>query len=199
MRPRISVVVLFVSLAARGAHADDHAFTSIDRGVWQIDLGAIGVFSSDSASGMSATRLSTDLTAALSYYVVNNVSVGVQGLLAYDDAGDGATALTYGGAVAAAVSLRLGLGAFFRPGIALGGLFGHRDLPIAGGTFQSAAQTSFIARLQLPIVFFASTRILLEAGPELDVTIGSYGLPDGTSQSFSRTAGGFAVGVGYIF
>jgi hypothetical protein len=199
MHPRVAILFTVAALAPSSALADDHAFTRIDRGVWEIDLGAIGVFSFDREGATSVSRLSTDFTAGLSYFIRDNVSVGVQAIVAYDDTGDGATALTYGGALDAAVHLRLGLGAFFRPTIAIGGLFGNRDVPVMAGTFQQASQAGAIARLALPIAYFAGRRILLQAGPEIDVTFGSYSLPDGTTQSFTRAAGGFSVGGGYIF
>jgi hypothetical protein len=199
VHPRILAFTLLASTFAAREVAAAPEYSRIDRGVWEIDVGALGVFSFDRQNGMSVSRLSTDFNVALSYFIRDDVSVGVQALVAYDDTGDGATALTYGGALDAAVHLRLGLGAFFRPGIAIGALFGNRDVPVAAGTFQQVSQAGAIARLGLPIAYFASQRVLLEAGPEIDVTFGSYSLPDGTSQGFTRAAGGFAVGVGYIF
>ena len=77
---------------------------------------------------------------------------------------------------------------------------GQRDLPAAAdGTIMQASQVSFVTHLRLPIAYFASKRLLLQAGPQLDVEVGNYTPTGGESQSFSRIAGGFAVGGGYAF
>ena len=173
--------------------------THIGKGVWEIDLGALGVLSYVSEGGASATEITTSTAASLHYFLRDNLSVGVEGLVDYASSGGGNNSLTFGGAVDAAVHLRLGLGAFFRPGIALGGTFGNRDIPMMGGTIEQASQVAFLARFQLPIAYFASPRVLLQAGPEIDVISGSYTPMNADSISFTRVAGGFAVGVGYAF
>jgi hypothetical protein len=183
------------------ANQDDYGrVTHIGPGVWELDLGALGVLTQDHEGDTTVMRMSSDLSAGLQYFVHANVSVGVEALFDYDSAGSGNVAHTFGGAIDATLHFRLGLGAFFRPGIAIGVLAGTRDLPTASdGTVMEASQVGFVTHVRLPIAYFASKRLLLQAGPQLDLEVGSY-TPTGTgSQSFSRIAGGFAVGGGYAF
>jgi len=178
---------------------DPGKVTFIGKGVWEMDVGALGVLTVDRQGGESVTRLSTDFSAQLHYFIRSNISVGVQGLFDFDDAGDNNKATTFGAAVDASVHLRLGLGAFFRPGIAIGGLFGHRDLPMAGGAIDQASQVALLTRVMLPIAYFASPRFVLQAGPQIDITTGTFTPTGREGQSFTRVAGGFSVGVGYVF
>jgi hypothetical protein len=178
---------------------DPGKVTAIGRGVWEIDLGGLGVLTNDSDSGTTVTRLSTDFSGALHYFLKDNVSVGVEGLFDYDSIGGGNNSITGGAAADVAVHLRLGLGAFFRPGIAVGALFGNRNTMVAAGTLAQATQVAFVTRIQLPIAYFASRRFLLQAGPQLNVQLGSYTPMGGDAVGFTRIAGGFAVGVGYVF
>lgn len=173
--------------------------TAVEKGVWEIDLGGLAVLSSDSASGASVTRVSTDFSGGVSYFLRKNISVGVVGLANYTDDGGGTTAQTFGAAVQGAIHLRLGLGAFFRPTLGVGMLFGTLTSPASPGMLVDADELGVIARIQLPIAYYASERWLLQAGPQLDLTAGSYSVAGGMSQSFTRAAGGFAVGVGYAF
>lgn len=174
--------------------------TKIGRGVWEIDLGALGVLTTDHQGDATVTRLSSDLAAGVHYFIHNNVSVGVVGLFDYASAGEGNVARTFGGAVDATLHLRLGLGAFFRPGLALGILGGTRDLPAAAdGTIMQATQVAFVTQIKLPLAYFVSDRLLLQAGPQLDIEAGGYTPMGGDRVSFTRIAGGFAVGVGYAF
>ena len=198
-------LVLFTATRVRadellGDHDDRGRITKIGRGVWEIDLGALGVLTSDKQGASSVMRLSSDLVAGVQRFVADNISVGGEILFDYDSAGAGNVARTFGGAVDATLHLRLGLGAFFRPGIAVGVLAGTRDLPAAtDGTIMQASQVSFVTHVRLPIAYFASKRLLLQAGPQLDLEVGNYTPTGGTSQAFSRIAGGFAVGGGYAF
>jgi hypothetical protein len=188
--------LLFCLFAATSARAD---VTTVDQGLWEIDLGGLAVLTSDREGDSSVTRMSSDMSASVSYFVIDNVSVGASMLADYENVGGGVSATTYGADLHAALHLRLGLGAFFRPGLGLGGLFGTRHLPTTPGMIEEAQQAGMIARLQLPIAYFASERILLQAGPQLNFTAGSYTPGSGMSMSFTRIAGGFAVGVGYAF
>jgi hypothetical protein len=175
---------------------DDYGHVSrIDRGVWTFDAAALGVMSVDQDGDTSVTRMSTDLSIGAHYFVHRNVSVGVSGVLDVDSLGGGTEAITYGATLDAAVYLRLGLGAFFRPGIAVGALVGNRSVPQQDGTTMLVSQTAGIVRFELPIAYFASPSWILQAGPQFDVTAGSYA-PDKT---FTRIAGGFAVGIGHAF
>jgi hypothetical protein len=182
-----------------GNSYDSGRVTGVQKGVWEIDLGGLAVLSSDQVNDTSVTRISTDFSAAVSYFIRKNVSVGVAALADWTQDGDGTEARTFGAALQGALHLRLGLGAFFRPGLGVGVLFGTRTMPAAPGMLVDADQVGVIARLQLPIAYYATTRVLLQAGPQFDLTAGSYSVAGGMSQSFTRTAGGFAVGVGYAF
>ncbi|HVK83655.1 MAG TPA: hypothetical protein VM513_06085 [Kofleriaceae bacterium] len=123
----------------------------------------------------------------------------VSGVLAYDSRGNDNTALTLGGTVGATAHLPLGLGAFFRPGIAIGALFGKHELPMGAGVVEEANQTAYLARLSFPLAYFVGRRVVLQAGPQLDAQLGSYKPMAGEAQTFSRTNGGFAVAAGYAF
>ena len=200
-------VLLFAVLVPSLASADEiyqqpndpGKVTRVGRGVWELDIGALGVLTNDTDNGDSVTRLSTDFSAQLHYFVKDNVSVGIEGLFDYDSLGAGASSITYGGAVDAAIHLRLGLGAFFRPGIAVGALVGNRNAMVATGTIAQASEFALLTRLQFPIAYFTSRRFLLQAGPQLNVQIGNYTPMGGEAVAFRRIAGGFAVGVGYAF
>ena len=198
----LALLALVPSIAAAdslSARDDDGRITSIDQGVFEIDLGGLAVLTSDRDENQSVTRVSTDMSATLQYYVLDNVSVGGALLVDYENNGGGESATTFGGAVQAAVHLRLGHGAFFRPGLGLGALFGTRRVPIDATTLEVASQAGVVARLQLPIAYFATGRLLLQAGPQLNFGIGTITPKTGMSTSFTRTAGGFAVGIGYAF
>ncbi len=201
--PIAAIVALAATARADTVYMDPNdpgKITHIAQGVWELGFGALGVLSVDSSAGTSTTRVSTDGSLHLRYYIKDNISVGVQAIVDYDSVGDGNSAVTYGGALEAAVNLRLGLGAFFRPGIALGGLFGTHDVPQATGTsVDQASQAAFTARLELPLAYFGGRRWLIEAGPQLVFTSGSYSPSGGDSVSFTTISGGFAIGAGYVF
>lgn len=204
--PLVVLLVLAAALAPSSARADQLGanpyeagkVTGVEKGVWELDLGGLAVLTSDSANDTSVTRISTDFSAGVNYFIRRNVSVGAVVLADYEDDGGGTQAQTFGGAIQGALHLRLGLGAFFRPGLGVGVLVGSRTSPAGTGMLADASQVGFIARLQLPIAYYATQRVLLQAGPQFDFTAGSYSVA-GMSQSFTRTAGGFAVGVGYAF
>ena len=63
-----------------------------------------------------------------------------------------------------------------------------------------ASQTAALVRLALPFAYFPSRRVVLQAGPELDITLGTV-TADGADegQSFTSVAGGFGVSAGYAF
>lgn len=187
--------------AADSIYPDDGrgAVTRLERGVVEIDLGALAVFAHESQGDASSTQLSTAFSASVSYFIKRNLSVGVSGIFAYDSRGNDDTALTLGGTVGATAHLPLGLGAFFRPGLALGALFGKHELPMGAGVVEEANQTAFLARLSFPLAYFVGRRVVLQAGPQLDIQLGSYKPMAGEAQTFSRTNGGFAVAAGYAF
>jgi hypothetical protein len=202
-----TLLLLAALVAASPAHADSlyanpndpGRVTFVHKGVWEIDLGALGVLTSEHEGDQDATRIATDFSAGVMRFVRDNISVGGVVLGDYEHASGGVNALTFGAAAQGAVHLRLGLGAFFRPTLGVGFLVGHRQTPSGAGTIDDASQTAAIVRLQLPIAYFASKRVLLEAGPQLNITAGAFTPSGGMAQSFVRTSGGFAVGVGYAF
>ncbi|MBL0217565.1 MAG: hypothetical protein IPQ07_27285 [Myxococcales bacterium] len=203
-----SLLVLAIGLAlATPAHADDIAadpndagkVTRIGKGVSEIDLGALGVFTYDKQGDASNTRLSMLFGLGYQYFIKSNVSIGGQFLFNYDRASDAISATTLGGTLFASAHIRLGLGAFLRPTLALGALFGNRELDTGGGIVIESKQTAFLTRIQFPFAYFPSKRVVLQAGPEIDMSFGSFKPDNADSQSFTSIAGGFSVGVGYAF
>lgn len=179
--------------------SDPGHVTSIRKGVWEVDLGALGVLSSDHQGDATVTRLSTDASVTVSRFFRDNLSIGVVGMADFDTAGSNTDAMLYGAGLVGTLHLRLGMGAFFRPGLAMGGLFGTRHTPLTAGTVEQVTEVGAIVRLQLPLAYFLSKRLVLQAGPQLNVTAGSYTPMNKDAQSFTRVAGGFAVGAGYAF
>lgn len=180
--------------------ADPGRVTAIAKGVKEIDLGGIFVLTVDKVDDQSNTRIATLGGAGFQYFFSPTLSAGVTGLFSYEKAGDAESATSFGGVVHATFHVRLGLGAFFRPTLGLGALFGTREIDSGGGTVAELSQTAFLTRIGLPIAYFATRRVVLQAGPEINVSIGSF-KADGASEgtSFTTVAGGFAVGVGYVF
>jgi hypothetical protein len=183
-----------------GAQPNDAGtVTHIEKGVKELDVGALGILSSDSQSDVTATRVSGDVSATFAYYVRNGVSVGGTVLFDYDSPSDVSSSTAFGGTVDATVHARLGFGAFFRPGLSLGMLFGNQNQASTPGLVMQASEVGFIARLRLPLAYFVNQRFLLQAGPQLDLITGTYTPTTGDAQSFTRIAGGFAIGAGYVF
>lgn len=195
--------VLFASTAAAdtiGANPNDPGkVTFIDKGVKELNLGGIFVYSVDKVEDTTTSRFSSLGGPGFQYFFNANVSVGAQGLIAYDKVGD-ASAITFGGVVSGAFHVRLGLGLFFRPSLGLGALFGTREIDSGTGMITELNQTAFLTRISLPIAYFASKRFFMQAGPEVNISVGSY-KADGVDEgiSFTTVAGGLAVGVGYVF
>jgi hypothetical protein len=203
-----ALALALVAALPGAAHADDvnadpsdpGRVTRIMKGVSEIDLGALGVFTYDKQGDASNTRLSMLFSAGYQYFINNNLSVGGQFLTNYDRPSDNQSALTLGGTVFGSFHVRLGLGAFLRPTLALGALFGNRELDTGvGGVVVEAKQTSFLTRIMFPFAYFPSKRVVLQAGPELDMSFGSFKPEGGESESFTSIAGGFSVGFGYAF
>lgn len=203
-----SLLVLPALALAGSAHADEVVanpndpgkVTSVGRGVKEIDLGGIFVLTVDKVGDSSTTKLSTLGGVGFQYFINANVSAGITGLMSYDKVGDATSALSFGGVAFSSLHVRLGLGAFFRPTLGLGALFGTREVDAGGGMVAELSQVAFLARIGLPIAYFASKRVVLQAGPEINISVGSFkadGADEGTS--FTTIAGGFAVGVGYVF
>ena len=195
-------------LATRAAHADDvyadpndpGKVTRIHKGVSELDVGALGVLTYDKQGDVSNTRLSMLFSAGYQFFLNTNLSVGGNLLFNYDRASDAVSAKAFGGTVFGSLHVRLGLGAFLRPTLGIGALVGNRDIDTgAGGLVARASQRSFLTRLQLPFAYFPSRRVVLQAGPEIDISVGSFTPDGGSSESFTQIAGGFSVGLGYAF
>jgi hypothetical protein len=186
--------------SADSLHGDrSGGITKVTKGVWELDVGALALLTRDSAGDAAVTRLTTDLSGAVNYFVADNLSLGAIGLMSYVNHGNDESALMLGGAVGATAHLRLGNGAFLRPGLALGALFGNRELPVGTGLVAEASQAAFTARLRLPIAYYINRQLHLEGGPQLNFSAGSFTPEGGESTSFTTLDGGFAVGAGYSF
>ena len=201
----VLATLLTISTAALadevGANPNDPGkVTAIAKGVKEIDLGGLFVFSYDKVEDTSATKLTTLGGLSFQYFINANLSAGVTGLFSYDKVGDAASATSFGGVAFGSFHVRLGLGAFFRPTLGLGALFGSREIDSGMGSVAKLSQTAFLARIGLPFAYFPSKRVVLQAGPEFNIEIGSF-KADGASEgtSFTTIAGGFAVAVGYVF
>lgn len=197
-----------VLLAAAPVAADDvtadpndrGSVTNIRKGVKELDLGGLFVLSyAKPESGDAETRISTLGGAGFQYFINDNFSAGANVLFNYDKFGT-SSATAFGGTVFASLHVRLGLGAFLRPTFGAGALFGTQETEVVPGTVAELNQTSLLLRLGLPFAYFPSRRVVLQAGPELNISIGSVSPKDGgESASFTTVAGGFGVGVGYVF
>jgi hypothetical protein len=202
--PSLGFAACLVILLAGPARADDlygdhRGINRVRKGVWELDVGSLFAFVNDSQGDSSVFRLVTDVNATVGYFIRDNLSITATGLLGYSTTGDDNSAITYGGALGGVAHLRLGHGAFFRPGLALGVLVGKREIPIGGNTVMEASQLGFTGRLKLPIAYFISRNLHLEGGPQFNVTAGRF-TPDGADAvTFTTVDGGFSVGAGYSF
>jgi hypothetical protein len=199
----------FVSLVtlAGVAHADTVTadpndagkVTAIGKGVKELDLGGIFVLSyAKSGDADAVTRISTLGGAGFQYFINANISAGANFLFNYDKVGD-ASSTAFGGTAFASAHVRLGLGAFLRPTLGVGALFGTQQLDLGGGMVAEASQTSLLVRLAMPFAYFPSKRVVLQAGPEINISVGNVTPDGGEAQSFTTIAGGFGVGIGYAF
>lgn len=202
-RNTISVVALLLALATPAAAdeitGDERGINRVRRGVWEIDLASLFAFANDKQGDTSVFRLVTDANASVNFFIMDNISVGVTGLLAYANNGGDNSSITYGGALGGTAHLRLGHGAFFRPGLALGVLLGKREIPIDDTTVMEASQIGFTGRLRFPIAYFISRNLHLEGGPQFNLTTGRFTPDGGEAVTFMTIDGGFSVGVGYAF
>jgi hypothetical protein len=194
--------VLFATTSVTHAddlYGDERGINRVKQGVWEIDLGSLFAFANDKQGDESVFRLVTDVNGSVNYFLKDNISVGVTALLAYNNNGDNNSAITYGGALTGIAHLRLGHGAFFRPGLSIGALGGKREIPISDTSVMEAPQVAFTARIKLPIAYFISRNLHLEGGPQFNLTTGRF-TPDGSDAvSFTTIDGGFSVGFGYSF
>jgi len=155
-------------------YGDERGINRVMKGVWELDVGSLFAFANDKQGDQSVFRLVTDANASVNYFLKDNLSVGVTALLAYNNNGDNNSAITYGGALTGIAHLRLGHGAFFRPGLSLGVMAGKRKIPISTTSVMEAPQLAFTARVKLPIAYFISRNLHLEGGPQFNLTAGRF-------------------------
>lgn len=204
---RVHCLVPLLALASTasadtiGANPQDHGkATAIQKGVKEIDLGGIFVLShSKAGDSEGSTRISTLGGAGFQYFIKANLSAGAQALFQYDRQSAETYSTAFGGAAFASLHVRLGLGAFLRPTLGLGALFGTQKTQITPGQLMSASQVSGLVRIGLPFAYFPGSRVVLQAGPELDISVGRVTPDGGEGQSFTNVSGGFGVSAGYVF
>lgn len=184
-----------------GANPQDRGrVTAIQKGVKEIDAGGIFVLSHNkSGDGEGSTRISTLGGVGFQYFMRDNLSVGATFLASYDRQSADAYSTAFGGALFASLHVRLGLGAFLRPTAGFGALFGTQKTELVPGQLMSAAQVSGLVRIGLPFAYFPGARVVLQAGPEIDISVGRVTPEGGEGESFTTIAGGFGVSAGYVF
>jgi hypothetical protein len=197
-----------LALAAAPAHADTLVgdqneygrITKIKKGVKEFDLGGMFVLShSKSGDAEAQTRITSLGGLGFQVFINDNISVGGTALVGVEFAGSNQKTISLGGSAHGQLHVRLGLGAFLRPTLAAGVLVGSQDTEVTPGMKLSASQTVGLVRLALPIAYFTSKRILLQAGPELNVLVGTVTPEGADGQSITTIAGGFGVSAGYVF
>ncbi|HEY4175946.1 MAG TPA: hypothetical protein VGM90_03910 [Kofleriaceae bacterium] len=203
---RVLLVALLLASTSAAADTvganpgDSGKVTFVAQGVKEIDVGGIFVLSSSKAGDSDAqTRVSTLGGLGFQYFLKDNLSIGGQFLANYDRQSATTYATAFGGAAFASLHVRLGLGAFLRPTLGLGALFGTQKTELTPGQLLSANQVSGLIRIALPFAYFPGSRVVLQAGPELDISIGNVTPEGGESQSFTNITGGFGISAGYVF
>lgn len=184
-----------------GANPQDHGkVTAIQKGVKEIDVGGIFVLShSKAGDAEGSTRISTLGGVGFQYFLKDNVSAGATFLASYDKQSPTTYSTAFGGAIFGSFHVRLGLGAFLRPTLGGGVLVGTQKTEVTPGTLMSASQVSGLIRLAIPFAYFPGTRFVLQAGPEVDISVGRVTPDGGEGQSFTSISGGFGVNAGYVF
>ncbi len=204
MQRRVLAAVLVLASPAAAdtlTPADDPGtITDIDSGVSEVALGAMSIVSYHGEGATSSTRVDLLLSAGYRYFVSTNVSIGGDLLFDQDRTSDTSTSRALGGAATVTLHERLGFGVFVRPTLALGVLFGSREQDTGmPDLVMQTSQNAFLTRLQLPLAFYPSHRVVLQAGPELDLALGSVGEATGRSSGYTTLASGFSFGFGYVF
>ena len=208
--PRLPSLIWFLALVSLatpaaadtlGANPQDRGrVTAVQKGVKEIDVGGIFVLTHNKSGDADAsTRISTLGGLGFQYFLKDNLSVGAQVLASYDRQSADAYSTAFGGALFASLHARLGLGAFLRPTLGVGALFGTQKTELVPGQLMSASQASGLIRLALPFAYFPGSRVVLQAGPEIDISIGRTTPEGGEGESFTTIAGGFGVSAGYVF
>lgn len=197
------IASLFATSAAAdaiGANPNDPGkVTALARGVKELDVGGIFLLSHVTTGDRGQTRVSALGGPGFQYLVSDTVSTGVQALVSYDRDSAASHATTFGAMGFTSLHVRLGLGAFLRPTFGMGALFGTRETEFAGGQVMSVTQVSGVFRIAAPFAYFTSSRIVLQAGPELVITAGSVKPDGGDKETVITVTGGFGVGAGYVF
>lgn len=189
-----------------GAGGGSDAIDSIGKGVKELGVESMFVLGYDKVGDVSAMRASLVGTAAFRYFVARNISLGLNAGLLYKRAGAGdasASDVAGLGLLTAAYTARLGGGMFFRPSLGAGGFFGSRTAKVTVGSKTTTAHASLAGgnvRAGIGLVFYASPKFNLLAGPEALVSFGSV-KPEGADKgdSFLAVDGGFNVGLSYVF
>jgi hypothetical protein len=205
MRVLLVALVLSTSTVALadtvGADPNDYGkVTAIAKGVMEIDAGGIFVISyNKSGDADPNTRVSSLGGVGFQYFVKNNVSVGGNFLFDYDRISATTYSTAFGGTAFASLHVRLGLGAFLRPTLGAGLLVGSLNTEVEPGMVTQASQVSALVRLAMPFAYFPTRRVVLQAGPELDMIFGTVTPDGGDGQSVTTISGGFGVSAGYAF
>jgi hypothetical protein len=195
------VVPSLASADTLGANPHDAgSITHITKGVKEIDLGGIFVLSHQkTGDAEGTTRISSIGGLGFQYFINDNFSAGGTALFNYDRLSSNTYSTGFGGMAFASLHVRLGLGAFLRPLLGAGVLVGSLSTETTPGMTSSASQVSGLVRVGVPFAYFPSRRIVLQAGPELVMSVGSTTPDVGDSQSFVTVTGGFGVSAGYAF
>ena len=173
--------------------------TRIRKGVREAGGTALGVLTYGKEGDTTTSQFSTNASLRVQRFIRDNVLVGIAGMYDYVDHGARNTSNQGGAALLGTVHLRLGLGAFLRPTLAVGVLGGNRSIPLTMTTVEQASQIAGLVRVGLPIGYFIGKRFVLEAGPQIVMTAGRYTPSNAEARSFTQVAGGFSLGFGYVF
>ncbi len=184
-----------------GANPEDHGrVTHIRKGVKEIDVGGIFVLSHNKAGdGEGTTQVSSLGGLSFQYFLNDNFSAGAMVLASYERLTATTHSSGFGGMLFGSLHVRLGLGAFLRPTLGAGVIAGSVSTEVTPGMQVVSSQIAGLVRLALPFAYFPSRRIVLQAGPELDVEVGSVTPDGGEGESFTSVTGGFGVSAGYAF
>ena len=174
--------------------------TSIEPGVWEVGLESLIVVGYDQQG--DATQLHSTLIGGLAVrrFVRQNLALGVELSGFYRRVRPDQSDYGVMAAPALRYSVRLGEGLFLAPGLAAGVLYGVRDVPGAeAGMVDRSTLIGGFGRIGLPLVFYASPRFDIQAGPEILISAGQTRPDQGTPANFLNLDGGFNVGCAYFF
>ena len=194
----VALVLLLASLPAARARAD--GISRIDKGTFQLSLDALLISTYEKDEGAdSVFRANGDARLGLHYFLADNLALGLHAGLLVRKTGGTSRDLAFTADLSGRWYGRLGLGAFFAPELTLGGIFGDRDITLGGGLESHNSLTGFSAALRLPIAFFVSRVVSLEAGPQIIFSVASAKPDTGDATSVTALDLGFNVGFVYTF